>query len=240
MLRGTLADMMLINLIARQTEAEKVEMRRVAKLRARKARYELTRDERNARRRAKRAQMTPEELQAFKAKERHWYHNRTEAKREDRSAQNRESRGRWLAKPGNLEKERERLKELAQAKRKKERELREENSLRGREYRKKHKEKLKAQRVFQKYGLSLEAYNELISQNCEICGRSPSETQIVCDHDHATGAVRGALCAACNTAIGHAREDIDVLLGAIRYLTGRKPQNPSGRENLGGLLTAAN
>jgi hypothetical protein len=38
------------------------------------------------------------------------------------------------------------------------------------------------------------------------------------DHDHATGASRGALCLHCNAMLGYARDDGDVLRSAIAYL----------------------
>jgi hypothetical protein len=40
------------------------------------------------------------------------------------------------------------------------------------------------------------------------------------DHDHVTGAVRGILCAGCNTGMGQLRDDPWVLRRAIEYLTG--------------------
>jgi hypothetical protein len=42
------------------------------------------------------------------------------------------------------------------------------------------------------------------------------------DHCHETGAVRGLLCHNCNTALGHAKDDIDRLLGLIKYLSDRE------------------
>jgi hypothetical protein len=38
------------------------------------------------------------------------------------------------------------------------------------------------------------------------------------DHDHATGVVRGMLCFPCNAAIGHLRDDPQVVRRAAAYL----------------------
>ena len=51
-----------------------------------------------------------------------------------------------------------------------------------------------------KYGLTLEAYQELLDSQgggCPICGK-PDPDNV--DHDHETGRVRGILCWDCNIA----------------------------------------
>lgn len=62
---------------------------------------------------------------------------------------------------------------------------------------------------------------------CAICGREPvqykgdqwTKPRLYQDHDHTTGQVRGLLCHHCNTAIGHLRDDPQLLLNAIEYLS---------------------
>jgi Recombination endonuclease VII len=69
-----------------------------------------------------------------------------------------------------------------------------------------------------KYGLTLEAFDELLEAQgggCAICGNPDADNV---DHDHATGRVRGILCFNCNLAIGHIADDEDRLFGAIAYL----------------------
>lgn len=77
---------------------------------------------------------------------------------------------------------------------------------------------------YAKYGLTKNGYDSLVKlQNgaCATCKRTPAELKgrkLVVDHDHATGAVRGALCGACNTAIGMVREKHEVLDAIAKYL----------------------
>ena len=53
-------------------------------------------------------------------------------------------------------------------------------------------------------------------------GRYRSEIYV--DHDHKTGKVRGMLCHACNTVIGHADDNVTILNSAIKYLEENKLQ----------------
>lgn len=62
---------------------------------------------------------------------------------------------------------------------------------------------------------------ELQRGRCAIC-RTPHKARLaplVIDHDHATGCVRGLLCATCNTALGQFQDRVDVLRRAVEYLT---------------------
>jgi hypothetical protein len=69
-----------------------------------------------------------------------------------------------------------------------------------------------------KYGLTLEAFDELLASQgggCAICGRTDADNV---DHDHTSGRVRGILCFNCNITIGQAQDDEDRLAGAMAYL----------------------
>lgn len=71
------------------------------------------------------------------------------------------------------------------------------------------------------YGLSREDYAELVAdQNgvCAVCGRGSEDRALAVDHDHASGGIRGLLCAPCNTGLGVFRDDPDLLRKAIAYL----------------------
>lgn len=78
------------------------------------------------------------------------------------------------------------------------------------------------------YGIGPEALLQLTESQggiCAICGGNPGKIgrrghhgRLHIDHDHATGRVRGLLCGNCNTMIGLAGEDPEILRKAIEYL----------------------
>ena len=53
------------------------------------------------------------------------------------------------------------------------------------------------------------------TKECVICG---DEGQLVVDHDHQTGKVRGMLCNHCNRGLGHFRDSPMLLEFAAQYL----------------------
>ena len=78
-----------------------------------------------------------------------------------------------------------------------------------------------------KYGLEWDRYIEMVdeqSNRCAICGRHREEfkKELVVDHDHETGKVRGLLCYACNNGIGNLQDDPDVVRRAVEYLERHK------------------
>jgi hypothetical protein len=85
-------------------------------------------------------------------------------------------------------------------------------------------EKAKTLNYRKKYNLTYEQVGELKSScgyKCEICGieeaKSPRGNLFV-DHCHETGEVRGILCLNCNNLLGSAKDNLEVLLNAIKYL----------------------
>lgn len=88
------------------------------------------------------------------------------------------------------------------------------------------RERARARKLAEKYGLTLDDYQGMLVEQCfrcRICGRphDPKGKQLVVDHCHATGVVRGLLCALCNSAIGYFEEDPTRMASAIAYLEGR-------------------
>lgn len=78
-----------------------------------------------------------------------------------------------------------------------------------------------------KYGLSADALAALLAEQggaCAICGSvegGGKHKRLVVDHCHRSGAVRGMLCHSCNTAIGHFRDDPNLLRAAAAYVEER-------------------
>ena len=72
------------------------------------------------------------------------------------------------------------------------------------------------------YGLTERDYQALLyaqDGQCAACGSRPEhEWELVVDHDHAAGRVRGLLCNKCNLTLGQAGEDHDRLIGLAAYL----------------------
>jgi hypothetical protein len=72
------------------------------------------------------------------------------------------------------------------------------------------------------YGLTVEAYESAVSGvegACEICGEAcRTGGRLSVDHAHDTGDLRGLLCRACNSGLGHFRDDAGLLKKAVSYL----------------------
>lgn len=74
----------------------------------------------------------------------------------------------------------------------------------------------------QVFGITLEDYNKLLSEQggvCKICLGKDSDRMLAVDHCHTTGKIRGLLCQKCNRAIGQLDDSIERLKRAIIYLS---------------------
>lgn len=89
-------------------------------------------------------------------------------------------------------------------------------------YRKSHPSMRRNGDLKRRYGLSRSDFDVLLKSQggvCAICrkpgwaGMSPHV-----DHDHETGAVRGILCKACNSAMGLIKEDLDIAQSMVEYM----------------------
>lgn len=79
-------------------------------------------------------------------------------------------------------------------------------------------------RLYNKYGLSLHDYDNLLVEqkdSCYICLRHKSEfiKPLAVDHDHLTNKVRGLLCYNCNVGLGLFKDNIQAFKRAIKYLS---------------------
>jgi hypothetical protein len=72
-----------------------------------------------------------------------------------------------------------------------------------------------------KYGLTRAEWVSLYEAQGRSCAICRKDRDLVIDHDHETGEVRGLLCSPCNTAIGLLSDSKSRLANAIVYL--RRP-----------------
>jgi len=87
-------------------------------------------------------------------------------------------------------------------------------------------EKKRASSLRNSYGITQEQWDAMFTAQGNKCGNpgcgvSKSNTALGwhTDHDHISGKVRGILCHSCNVGLGHFRDDIAKLQGAIEYLS---------------------
>lgn len=96
----------------------------------------------------------------------------------------------------------------------------------------------RSNKLFRQYGISLAMYREMLAKQgggCAVCEVKPQPggKNFAVDHDHACcpgmttcgSCLRGILCAACNIALGHIREDPAYAALLVEYLTSRRRLN---------------
>lgn len=93
-----------------------------------------------------------------------------------------------------------------------------------RRYYAENKEKFRDYSRQRRYGLTPEAFNELLDSQggkCAVCGTNEYVGPGKCphiDHDHKTGKIRGLVCVRCNVLLGMAQDQHERFIAAIRYL----------------------
>ncbi len=73
------------------------------------------------------------------------------------------------------------------------------------------------------YGISIDEYEQLSERQGHVCwickGKVTSKNgNLLVDHSHKTGKIRGLLCTKCNAGIGGLGDSIEMLERAIDYL----------------------
>ena len=90
-------------------------------------------------------------------------------------------------------------------------------------------------KMLYQYGIDLIDYQEMWDAQGGLCGacnqpetalRADGQVRWLCvDHDHSTGEVRGLLCYHCNQGLGHFKDNVEYLAGAIKYLERARKEN---------------
>lgn len=75
-------------------------------------------------------------------------------------------------------------------------------------------------RSLKRYGMTEADYEAMLTAQANLCAvcRQPSTRRLEVDHCHATGVVRALLCHNCNSALGHAKDNVTRLQALIGYL----------------------
>jgi hypothetical protein len=99
---------------------------------------------------------------------------------------------------------------------------------RASEWRARGKRSIKDSKLRASYGIGLATFEALLHNQgdaCALCGEPETRAstvgkrRVLCvDHCHDTGLVRGLLCAKCNSAIGHMRDDPALMRRAAEYV----------------------
>ena len=74
-------------------------------------------------------------------------------------------------------------------------------------------------RRLRRYGLTVDAYDDLVKRYGGRCGICRKSAELHIDHDHKTGKIRGLLCGSCNRGIGLFGDSPIQLRAAILYLS---------------------
>lgn len=87
------------------------------------------------------------------------------------------------------------------------------------------KECQKKRLIKERYGLSYNEYDKLTQEQGGFCLVCEQPAKLFVDHCHNSLAVRGLLCNSCNTILGHANDNVEILKNAIEYLENRNGRN---------------
>lgn len=103
----------------------------------------------------------------------------------------------------------------------------EDNPDKKQSYYERHKQNWLRYTLKNKFDISVEQYEKMLKEQngaCVICKQPEANRRqrLSVDHDHETGKVRGLLCQRCNSIIGMALENIEVLESAIQYIARSK------------------
>jgi hypothetical protein len=69
-----------------------------------------------------------------------------------------------------------------------------------------------------RYGITEEEYEAIKVSQAGVCAICSSDEELVVDHCHENGHIRGLLCKQCNGALGMFKDNIQTMQRAIGYL----------------------
>jgi len=92
------------------------------------------------------------------------------------------------------------------------------NNRYSKEYRASHPNFMRNAALKRRYGITQDDFDAMLAEQGNLCLICASKSELVVDHCHQTGKVRGLLCVLCNGLLGQARDDVKILGKAIRYL----------------------
>lgn len=69
-----------------------------------------------------------------------------------------------------------------------------------------------------KYGITADDYDKMYEEQKGLCWICQKNKDLVVDHCHATGNIRGLLCQNCNTGLGMFEDNKEFLSRAVGYL----------------------
>lgn len=187
------------------------------RLRSKREYYARNRKRIAERRAAKKAARTPEQVAEDNRKRRDRLERRPELVKQEEKNRRREDSKAYYAK--NKDKIKEKWSKT-----------RDEKNAKVRAYYAAHPEKMKQRNknrrlqtfdlsLRKRYGITWEDRLKKVQEQdgkCAICSTECNE--LVVDHNHKTGRVRGLLCRKCNTLLGMADEDALILQAASEYL----------------------
>lgn len=98
-----------------------------------------------------------------------------------------------------------------------------QNKFRSPEQKIARKERTRNYDLKTQYNLSIDDYTKMLEKQnfkCYGCKITVSELgkNLVIDHNHKTGKIRGLLCQHCNLLLGNAKDNIEILQNLIEYL----------------------
>jgi len=80
------------------------------------------------------------------------------------------------------------------------------------------------------YGITKQEYQEMCENQGGACACCGKRGKLNVDHCHKTGKVRGLLCTNCNFALGHCKDDPQILLNLIHFLERERAQLPNSSD----------